>query len=263
MYRSNSRFSSKNKTKGNVGDEDMQRYQRARAQLEELPMSRITGRHRAPTAPHQRVVHRVSRIPAADYKKAFNDRLNSASRLRRTNRTYPHDERTAILDKRYQDAELLEQLEEDDDTRERQLKHLKEQRQYVNLISNSSSYSPSYSPSHSPSYSPSYSPSHSPDKFYINLNPVPSKSVSSLRQKVAQASINGGYTKITKMGLLARIMNIKKKAAKRKVKPAKPTKPTKPTVRKAAKPKPAAKPTKPTKPTKPVVRRRKPTGVRK
>jgi hypothetical protein len=245
MYSNNSRFSSKNKTKGNVGDEDMQRYQRARAQLEEIPRSRITGLHRAPTAPtapHQRVVHRVSRIPAADYKKAFNDRLNSASRLRRTNGTYPHDERTAILDKRYQEAELLEQLEEDDDTRERQLKHLKEQRQYGNLISNSSSYSP--------------------DEFYENLNKVPSKSVNRLRQNVAQASINGGYAKLTKMGLLARIMNIKKKAAKRKVKPAKPAKrPDKPTLRKAAKP--TKRPAKPTKPTRPVVRRRKPTGVRK
>jgi hypothetical protein len=62
----------------------------------------------------------------------------------------------------------------------------------------------------------------------------------------------GGYTKLTKIGLLARIMNIKKKAAKRKVKPAKPTKrPAKPIARKAAKP------------TRPVVRRRKPTIVRR
>jgi hypothetical protein len=45
---------------------------------------------------------------------------------------------------------------------------------------------------------------------------------------------SGGYTK---MGLLARIMNIKKKAANRKVKQAKP----KPAVRKVAKPKPAVR----------------------
>jgi hypothetical protein len=84
------------------------------------------------------------------------------------------------------------------------------------------------------------------------------------RKDVDDDRWGGGYAKLTKMGLLARIMNIKKKAVKRKVKPAKPTKPTKrptkPIARKAAKPKPAAKPTKP---TKPVVRRRKPTGVRK
>jgi hypothetical protein len=232
MYRSDSRFSSKNKTNGNVGDENRQRYQMAQARLEELPRSRITGLHRAPTAPHKRVVNSYSRIPATAYKEAFHNRLNSASRVRRTNETYPHDERTAILDKRYQNAELLEQIRENDYNREQQLQYLKEQRQYGNLISNS--------------------PSYSPDEFYINLNPVPSKSVSSLRQKVAQASIKGGYAKLTKMGLLARIMNIKKKAAKRKVKPAKPTKrPAKPIARKAVKP------------TRPVVRRRKPTGVRK
>jgi hypothetical protein len=63
----------------------------------------------------------------------------------------------------------------------------------------------------------------------------------------------GGY----KMGLLARIMNIKKKAAKSKAAKAKST------VRKAVKPT-VRKPTKrPAKPTRPVVRRRKPTGVRK
>jgi hypothetical protein len=62
-------------------------------------------------------------------------------------------------------------------------------------------------------------------------------------QELTDQGWGGGY----KMGLLARIMNIKNKAAK------------------AAKAKPTArKPTKrPTKPTRPVVRRRKPTGVRK
>jgi hypothetical protein len=61
-------------------------------------------------------------------------------------------------------------------------------------------------------------------------------------QKLTDQGWGGGY----KMGLLARIMNIKKKAAKAKAKPT------------------ARKPTKrPTKPTRPVVRRRKPTGVRK
>jgi transposase len=64
-------------------------------------------------------------------------------------------------------------------------------------------------------------------------------------QKLTEEGWGGGY----KMGLLARIMNIKKKAAKAKAAKAKPT---------------ARKPTKrPTKPTRPVVRRRKPTGVRK
>jgi|LakMenEpi03Aug12_release.lakeMendotaPanAssembly.Ray.scaffolds.fasta_scaffold00165_46 hypothetical protein len=63
---------------------------------------------------------------------------------------------------------------------------------------------------------------------------------------------DGGYTKLTKMGLLARIMNIKKKAAKAKAKPTvrKPTKPTKPIARK-----PTKRPTKPT--------ARKPTIVRR
>ena len=56
---------------------------------------------------------------------------------------------------------------------------------------------------------------------------------------------SGGYTKLTK-GLLARIMNIKKKVAK--------VAKHKAVVRKAVKP---------TKSTRPVVRRRKPTGVRK
>jgi hypothetical protein len=46
---------------------------------------------------------------------------------------------------------------------------------------------------------------------------------------------SGGYAKLTKMGLLARIMNIKKKAAK----------PAKPTARKAVKPKPAVRKVKP------------------
>lgn len=72
------------------------------------------------------------------------------------------------------------------------------------------------------------------------------------------SDLEGGYAKLTKVGLLARIMNIKKKA-----------KAAKPTVRKAAKPvkKPVArKPIKPTarkaaKPVKPV--RRKPTIVRR
>jgi hypothetical protein len=60
---------------------------------------------------------------------------------------------------------------------------------------------------------------------------------------------DGGYTKLTKMGLLARIMNIKKKAAKAKAKPT-VRKPTKPTARK-----PTKRPTKPT--------ARKPTIVRR
>lgn len=65
---------------------------------------------------------------------------------------------------------------------------------------------------------------------------------------------HGGYAKLTKMGLLARIMNIKKKA----------TKAAKPVARKPAKPvKPVArKPAKPAKPTRPV-RRRNPTIVRR
>jgi hypothetical protein len=46
---------------------------------------------------------------------------------------------------------------------------------------------------------------------------------------------SGGYAKLTKMGLLARIMNIKKKAAK----------PAKPTARKTVKPKPAVRKVKP------------------
>jgi hypothetical protein len=66
---------------------------------------------------------------------------------------------------------------------------------------------------------------------------------------------SGGYTKLTKMGLLARIMNIKKKAAKAKAKPT-VRKPTKPTTRKPAKP--TKRPVKPTKPT-----ARKPTIVRR
>lgn len=51
------------------------------------------------------------------------------------------------------------------------------------------------------------------------------------RQRMLAAQ--GGYTKLTKMGILARIMNIKKKAAKAaKAAKAKPTKPTtrKPTI---------------------------------
>jgi hypothetical protein len=77
------------------------------------------------------------------------------------------------------------------------------------------------------------------------------------REKEEQMNRNtgGGYTKLTKIGLLARIMNIKKKAAKAAKAKAKPTtrKPTKPTKR----------PTKPTsrKPTKPTAR--KPTIVRR
>ena len=65
---------------------------------------------------------------------------------------------------------------------------------------------------------------------------------------------DGGYSKLTKMGLLARIMNIKKKAAKAAKAKAKPA------VRKV---KPIArKPTKPTKrPAKPTAR--KPTIVRR
>ena len=61
---------------------------------------------------------------------------------------------------------------------------------------------------------------------------------------------DGGYAKLTKVGLLTRIMNIKKKA-----------KVAKPTVRKAAKPvkKPVAR--KAAKPVKPV--RRKPKIVRR
>lgn len=62
------------------------------------------------------------------------------------------------------------------------------------------------------------------------------------RQRMLAAQ--GGYTKLTKMGILARIMNIKKKAAK-----AAKAKPTKPTTRK------------PIKPTKPITR--KPTIVRR
>jgi len=72
-------------------------------------------------------------------------------------------------------------------------------------------------------------------------------------KKLTEEGWGGGYN----MGLLARIMNIKKKAAKAKAAKAKPTvrKAVKSTVRKAVK--------RPTKPTRPVVRQRKPTGVRK
>jgi len=102
-------------------------------------------------------------------------------------------------------------------------------------------------------------------------------SMSRRAEEKLKEGCGGGYN----MGLLARIMNIKKKAAKAKAAKAKPTvrKAVKPTVRKAVKPivrkavKPtvrkAVKPTvrkptkRPAKPTRPVVRRRKPTGVRK
>jgi hypothetical protein len=72
------------------------------------------------------------------------------------------------------------------------------------------------------------------------------------KEKKMNRYTDGGYTKLTKMGLLARIMNIKKKAAKAKAKPTvrKPTKPTKPIARK-----PTKRPTKPT--------ARKPTIVRR
>lgn len=117
------------------------------------------------------------------------------------------------------------------------------------------------------------------EEFYNSLSsksPSTSISVNKLRQKVDNSRARerqrnrtgedwelwdkegGGYAKITKVGLLTRIMNIKKKA-----------KAAKPTVRKATKPvkKPVArKPIKPTarkaaKPVKPV--RRKPTIVRR
>ena len=117
------------------------------------------------------------------------------------------------------------------------------------------------------------------EEFYNSLSsksPSTSISVNKLRQRVDNSRARerqrnrtgedwelwdkegGGYAKITKVGLLTRIMNIKKKA-----------KAAKPTVRKAAKPvkKPVArKPVKPTarkaaKPVKPV--RRKPTIVRR
>lgn len=69
-----------------------------------------------------------------------------------------------------------------------------------------------------------------------------------------QLNTFGGYAKLTKKGLLARIMNIKKKA----------TKAAKPVARKPVKPAKPAKPVarKPTKPTRPV-RRRNPTIVRR
>ena len=73
------------------------------------------------------------------------------------------------------------------------------------------------------------------------------------RRMDSVSKYDGGYAKLTKVGLLTRIMNIKKKA-----------KAAKPTVRKAAKP--VKKPIKPTarkaaKPVKPV--RRKPKIVRR
>jgi hypothetical protein len=58
------------------------------------------------------------------------------------------------------------------------------------------------------------------------------------KEEEMNRSRRGGYTKLTKIRLLARIMNIKKKAAKAKAKPTsrkpakRPVKPTKPTARK-------------------------------
>ena len=80
-----------------------------------------------------------------------------------------------------------------------------------------------------------------------------SKALEGLIKQRTNDGLGGGYAKITKVGLLTRIMNIKKKA-----------KAAKPTVRKATKP--VKKPIKPTarkaaKPVKPV--RRKPTIVRR